>query len=219
VEGLYEERVSFAEVKEHGDFGIGTFDHLEGEMVMLDGVVYQFTFDGRVNVIPGDALTPFACVTFYKPITHDRIMEEMAYEEFTRLLDRLLPSPNLFYAIRIEGFFRHVRTRSVSKQENYRPLVDVAKDQTVFDYYDTEGTLAGFFTPSFMSSINVPGFHLHFLSKDFTQGGHLLECRPAGGRIGIQFLSRLELSLPIGLDYLTMGFGRDTKKDLDQAEK
>ena len=219
VEGLYEERVTFADIKKHGDFGIGTFDRLDGEMVMIDGVVYQFTFDGRMSVIPDDTLTPFACVTFYRPLSHDRIDAEMGYQDFLHLLNRLMPSPNLFYALRVDGLFAHVRTRSVSKQENYRPLVEVAKDQVVFDFHNLEGTLAGFFTPSFMSSINVPGFHLHFLSADFKRGGHLLECRPVSGRIGIQFLYSLNVSLPASLDYLTLSFERDTGEDLDKAEK
>ena len=95
----------------------------------------------------------------------------------------------------------------------------MAKDQPVFDFSDIEGTLAGFFTPSFMSSINVPGIHLHFLSKDFLYGGHLLECCPQNVQAGVQFIPTLELSLPISLDYLTWDFQRDIAQDLDKAEK
>ena len=105
------------------------------------------------------------------------------------------------------------------KQESYRPLVEIAKEQATFYFHDVEGTLAGFFTPSFMSSLNVPGLHLHFLSVDLTQGGHLLECVPRRARVGVQFLSTLELSLPIGLDYLTLDFTRDVERDLDKVEK
>jgi len=134
-------------------------------------------------------------------------------------LQRLLPSPNLFYAIRMEGVFDYVKTRSVPKQENYRPLADVAKDQPVFEFQDVAGTLAGFNTPSFMGSINVPGLHLHFLSTDLTRGGHVLECRPRQARIGVQFISRLELSLPMTFDYLTQDFTRNIEQDLNKAEK
>jgi len=93
----------------------------------------------------------------------------------------------------------------------------VAKDQPVFEYVRTEGTLAGFYTPSFMCSLSVPGMHLHFLSSDRKTGGHLLECRPSGVTAGIQFLSTLELSLPMSFDYLTCDFRRDTEKDLESA--
>ncbi len=219
VEGLYEQKVPFKEIRRHGDFGLGTFENLDGEMIMLDGVVYQINSAGRVAIIPDDCLTPFACVTFYRPISHEEITQEMDYAAFLDLIQRLLPSTNLFYALRMDGVFAYVRTRSVPKQENYRPLADVAKDQPVFEFQNVAGTLAGFFTPSFMSSVNVPGLHLHFLSADFTHGGHVLECRPLQGRIGVQFISKLELSLPMTFDYLTQDFARNIEQDLNKAEK
>ena len=219
VEGLYEEKIPFTEIKQHGDFGLGTFDKLDGEMVMLDGKIYQITSDGQAAMVEDTALTPFVCVTFYKPLSHDEVDREMTYDAFLKWLGTLLPSPNLFFAIRVEGLFSQVRVRSVPKQENYRPLVEIAAEQPVFDFHDIEGTLAGFFTPSFMSSVNVPGLHLHFLSADLQKGGHLLECRPRKIRAGIQFLSKLELGLPISFDYLTLDFSRDIDKDLEKAEK
>jgi acetolactate decarboxylase len=219
VEGIYKENIPLAEIKKHGDFGLGTFDDLDGEMVMLDGHIYQIASDGRVAVIDDSALTPFACVTFYKPLSHDEIEGEMSYDAFLEWLYGLLPSPNLFYAIRIKGVFAHVKARSVPKQDSYRPLVEVAKEQATFDFYDVKGTLAGFFTPSFMSSLNVPGLHLHFLSADLRKGGHLLECVPRKARVGIQILSTLELSLPISLEYLTVDFTRDITQDLDKVER
>jgi acetolactate decarboxylase len=219
VEGIYEENVTFAELKEHGDFGLGTFNDLDGEMVMLDGIVYQIDASGRVNVIGEKAETPFACVTFFSAMTQEEVVGEMDYGAFVNMLLGMLPSPNIFYAIRVQGTFAHVRTRSVPKQENYRPLVEVTRDQPTFDFGAIDGTVAGFFTPGFMSSLNVPGFHLHFLSSDLQHGGHLLECRPSKVRIGIQFIDRLELSLPMTLDYLTLDFKRNAESDLDRAER
>ncbi len=219
VEGIYEQNIPFTEIKKHGDFGLGTFDKLDGEMVMLDGDIYQITADGRAARVDDTAMTPFVCVTFYNPLSHDEIDQEMTYDAFLSWLDSLLPSPNLFFAIRVEGIFSQVRVRSVPKQDSYRPLVEIAAEQPVFDFHDVEGTLAGFFTPSFMSSVNVPGLHLHFLSADLQKGGHLLECRPRKIRAGIQFISKLELALPISFDYLTLDFSRDVDKDLEKAEK
>ena len=107
-----------AEIKQHGDFGLGTFNDLDGEMVLLDGTVYQITADGQVAVIEDEqTLTPFACVTFYRPISHDELDQELTYDAFLDWLVRLLPSPNLFYALRIEGEFASIKARSVPKQE------------------------------------------------------------------------------------------------------
>lgn len=219
VEGIYEEHVPFATIKQHGDFGLGTFDHLDGEMIMLDGQIYQITAEGRVNVIHDDIATPFACVTFYQAHSSETLERVLTYPEFLAWLEGLFPSLNIFYALRIEGTFEYVKVRSVPKQDNYRPLVEVAQEQPVFEFHHVAGTLAGFFTPSFMASLSVPGLHLHFLSCDSLHGGHLLECITQKIEVGIQFIHQLELSLPMTLDYLTWDFQRDIEQDLDQAEK
>lgn len=220
VEGLFEQNVPMAEIKQHGDFGLGTFNDLDGEMVLLDGTVYQITANGQVAVIDDEqTLTPFACVTPFRAISHDQLDQELSYDAFLEWLVRLLPSPNLFYAMRIEGEFASIKARSVPKQENYRTLVEVAREQTLFQFDNVSGTLVGFFTPAFMASLSVPGLHLHFLSADFRSGGHLLECRPRKVRVGVQFISRLELALPLSLDYLTWDFRRDVRQDLNQAER
>lgn len=219
VEGIYEQNVPVSEIQKHGDFGLGTFNDLDGEMVLLDGQAYRADADGNVSTVDGQTLTPFACVTFYRPMSCENSEGKLTYAEFLDWLQALMPSPNLFYAFRIEGEFDEVRTRSVPKQENYRPLADVAKEQPEFHYRNVKGTLAGFFTPDFMASLNVPNVHLHFLSQDRQKGGHLLECKVKQVRAEIQFLYTLELSLPLNVDYLMSDFQRDIRSDLDKAEK
>jgi acetolactate decarboxylase len=219
VEGIYEEHIPFSEIKKHGDFGLGTFDMLDGEMVMLDGRIYQMRADGTVEEVGDDALTPFSCVTFYRPQQHAALSGEMSYDEFLRRLQEPLPSPNIFYAFRIEGDFAYMKVRSVPKSECYIPLVEIAREQPIFEFSDVRGTLGGFYTPDYMASISVPGMHLHFLSDDLTHGGHLLECRPRDVRVGVQALTTLELALPTTSYYLNWDFSRDVRKDLEKAEK
>ena len=219
VEGIYEEHIPFSEIRQHGDFGLGTFDRLDGEMVMLDGRVYQMTADGQVREVGDEATTPFACVTFYKPEQTMEIEDERSYDAFLRRLQEPLPSPNIFYAFRIEGEFAHMKVRSVPKSECYIPLVEIARDQPVFEYRDIRGTLAGFYTPDFMASVSVPGMHLHFLSDDLAHGGHLLACRPRQVRASIQPLYTVELALPRTPYYLGWDFRRDVAQDLEKAEK
>lgn len=96
--------------------------------------------------------------------------------------------------------------------------MEVAREQPVFDYHDISGTLVGFYTPAFMEKLNVPGYHMHFLSADRTRGGHLLECSPCGVRCELQNVGRLEVALPVTLDYLTADLSRDTAHDLEEAE-
>jgi acetolactate decarboxylase len=219
VEGIYEEHIPFSEIKRHGDFGLGTFDMLDGEMVMLDGRVYQMTADGRVQQVGDDALTPFACVTFYQPEQVFDLDGELDHDAFLRRLLEPLPSPNIFYAFRIEGEFAYVKARSVPKSECYIPLVEIAREQPIFEFENIRGTLAGFYTPQFMASISVPGMHLHFLSDDLAHGGHLLTCRPRRVRVGVQPLHTVELALPTTPYYLGWDFKRDVASDLEKAEK
>jgi len=219
VEGIYEENIPLTEIKRHGDFGLGTFDDLDGEMVILDGDVYQITADGEAHGVPDDLHTPFAVVTFFEPTFGAAFEDAMDYETFLARLDALFPSPNLFYAVRVRGRFDRVRARSVPKQHNYRPLSEAAHDQHEFRFDGVEGCLAGFFTPAFMASLNVPGLHLHFLSQDRRRGGHLLECRTHGVTVEVQMIHTLELSLPMTHDYLTRRFEHDAAADLEAAEK
>ena len=219
VEGIYQENSAMAEVLEHGDFGIGTFNDLDGEMVVLEGRVYQLRADGIAYAVSAETRTPFACVTFFRPYSFDDIEEALSYGDLLALLDRLLPSKNMLYAIRIDGTFDAVRTRSVPRQESYRPLVEVAREQPEFDFENIGGTLVGFWTPHFLQSIAVPGYHFHFLTQDRTRGGHLLECRPRQVRISLQHISGLELGLPLTLDYMTADLSRDIGAELEEAEK
>jgi acetolactate decarboxylase len=219
VEGIYEEKIPFSEVKRHGDFGLGTFDHLDGEMIMLDGRILQIRADGRVAEVGDDALTPFACVTFFKPEKEAILTGDHDYDDFLAWLESLLPSPNLFYALRIDGSFRYMKTRSVPRQECYKPLVEVAAEQPIFEFEEISGTLAGFFTPDYMSALSVPGMHLHFLSDDQQHGGHLLECHPHRVKVCVQLLSKMELGLPLSEAYLHWDFHRDVSADLEKVEK
>ncbi len=219
VEGFYVENTTIAEIKERGDFGLGTFNYLDGEMVLLDGVVYQIRSDGEVYKVEDDEKSPFACVTFFTPDTFDDMEGPFGTTDIADILDKLIPSRNMLYAIRIDGEFRHVKTRAAPKSENYLPLVEATKNQTVFEFFDVTGCLAGFYTPKYMEHLNAPGYHLHFLTADRRKGGHLIGCDLKKVHVGIQHVPELELGLPVTFDFLTADLTRDTSKDLDKAEK
>jgi acetolactate decarboxylase len=208
LKGYYEENTTLGDLKQHGDFGLGTFNNLDGEMVMLDGVIYQLHADGKTYPVDDRVQTPFACVTFYRPTFVEEIEGDLDFAAFNAVLSRLLPSDNMFYAIRIDGFFKQVKVWSVARHENYQPLSEDQQNRPVFEYENITGVLAGFYTPKFIRALNFPGFHLHFLTGGRDCGGHLHECRMGRMQIGIQIIQRLELNLPITLDYLTANLPR-----------
>jgi acetolactate decarboxylase len=229
VEGVLQQNVAIGDLKRHGDFGLGTFNGLDGEMIALDGVVYQMTADGKVRAVADDVRTPFACMTFYRPDTFDDLDANALGaggggaspdpEAFNALLERLIPSPNMLYALRIDGCFSHVRTRVIPKQGQDTPLVEAAKGQAVFDFREVDGTVMGFYTPPYMPCFHAPGFHLHFISRDRRRGGHLLSCTVESARIGLQHVPRLEVDLPVTLGFLTADLTRDSRRDLQKAEQ
>ncbi len=218
VAGIYEENIHLDEIINHGDFGIGTFDDLDGEMVIVDRAVYQLATDGCAIKIAEPIMTPYAAVTFFNPTIQADLDHETQYIRFLEWLNNLLPSPNIFYAIRIDGEFSHVRAHSVPRQANYRPMAEVEADQRSFSFENIQGTLAGIYTPEFMSALSFPGHHLHFLSSDLQSGGHLVSCTPRRARARIQLIHRLELNMPMTRDYLKLNFHGDHGNNRNQPE-
>jgi acetolactate decarboxylase len=216
LEGLYEGTASVADILAEGDLGLGTFEDLDGEMVVLEGRAWQVDNTGAAREVDGTARTPFACVARFRAETVDEVPAGTGIEE---AVTGLIPSANMLYAIRIDGRFEGLRVRSVPRQEAYTPLVEVAKQQATFDFPMAEGTLCGFWTPAFLGQVAVPGCHLHFLDTERQRGGHLLSGRIAEARIALMHLPRLNMALPMTLDFLTAGLGRNAEAELQVIEK
>ena len=218
VEGIYRADTTIGQLRQKGNLGIGTFNDLDGELVLLDGRVYCLRPQGDAEMISDDIRTPFALTTQFEGDTEDQFVkvEEGAFEP--SLLD-LVPSNNLMYAIRIDGHFDYVRARSVPKMMNYMPLAEIAKLQTVFEFRDVEGTIVGFYTPNFLAGVHLPGLHLHFITTDRTRGGHLLAAAPSLVSVKLQHAPSVELGLPMTLDFLTMERVRDIEADLNKVER
>lgn len=175
MQGIYDGPATFARIRQYGDFGLGTVNHLDGEMLALDGVFYQITSDGKVHVIPDSMKTSFAAVSFFKGKHHARVPRLSSLPAIQRWLNGRLGSRNFFWSIRVHGTFPHVKVRSISRQHPpYRPLAEVEKSERIFERLNITGTLLSFRCPPYMKGINVPGYHFHFLSDDRTMGGHVM---------------------------------------------
>jgi acetolactate decarboxylase len=219
LEGLYRDDITIATLKTKGDFGIGTFNNLDGELIALQGNYYRIDLDGDAHLAQPEIKTPFATVCPFQPMLAEEIRQTMTHEAFMLQLGDLLPSDNMFYAIYMEGRFKHVKTRSVPWTENYRPLSEATDHQKIRHFEDVRGHLIGFYTPGFVPSVNVPGYHFHFINETMSAGGHVLTCEPASIHIQLQIFHSMELHLPMTLDYLTATFTRDAVKDLHKAER
>ena len=218
VEGVYSGAISSHLLLQRGDFGLGTFENLDGEMVIVDGAIYQVHSDGSVLRRNDDFQIPFAVIT--------RLQEEQQFEtgpvaslhELETACDPHRESPNLFYAFRVDGMFEWIRARAVSAVGMGTRLVDAAKKQADFEFTNVVGTLICFWSPSYSSSFNVPAYHFHFLSLDRSKGGHVLDLHAAKLRVGVQMLCEYDVRLPDQGSFLTTDLSRDPTSDLAKTE-
>ncbi|MBC8276076.1 MAG: acetolactate decarboxylase [Chloroflexi bacterium] len=195
-EGVFDGDLTYKDLRQHGDFGLGTFDDLDGEMIALAGEFYQIKADGKAYLVEDSMETPFAVVTLFEPdkaVSLDKVLD---YEQLKQYLDSMLPTNDIFYAIKAEGAFKYIKARSVPTQSKpYPSLAEALEGQTIFEFHDVTGSLVGFWCPSYVEGINVPGYHFHFITSDRKAGGHLLDCRTESAKIEIDYTSEFFMML------------------------
>ena len=148
--GRYGGVMPIPELLRCGDFGLGTLDHLDGELIVLDGRAYQVRGDGVVVEVGADRSTPFAVVTpFDEPDGEFPCHRAGNLSDLDARLDDALGQKNHFLAVRVDARFASVTLRSVHRQEPpYEPMVEVVKGQSVWTHGDVTGTLVGVRSPT-----------------------------------------------------------------------
>lgn len=207
-------------LKQHGDFGIGTFDALDGEMIVLEGIVYQARADGSVIVVPDNLTTPFATVTYFEEDFVTVTGEPMNFSVFSTVMGDQLPTQNMVYAVRMHGTFPFMMVRAIpAQQEPYPTLSEAAANQSVNSYTDTTGWVVGCYTPVFFEGLNVVGYHLHFISDDRQTGGHILDfIVPAGSGVGYDITPNFTMVLPTSGDFTQVDLSQDMSEQLAEVE-
>lgn len=220
--GDYNGSVTAAELKKNGDTGLGTFDGLDGEMIVLDGVVYKAASDGKVSVVSDDEKIPFSNVTFFDTDEKQKIENVADMAALKSLLDKKVEEKgaNSFCVIKIEGTFSAMNVRSEYKQsEPYKPLAKVLEtDQTFFDYTDIEGTVVGLYCPPYMNMLNAAGWHLHFISKDKTKGGHVLGLSVSSAELSLDYTDGFNMQLPDNDMFKSFNLTIDQSDDIKKVE-
>lgn len=222
LQGDYNGSISIGELKSYGDIGIGTFDGLNGELIMLDGVVYRAKGDGTVD-IPGDSETiPFSNVTFFEPDDQFTVTDIDDFDSLTEFLDDKVEQlgVNRFYMVRIDGTFNQMHVRSEYAQtEPYLPLVEVLEtDQTFFNYANVQGTIVALYCPVYMAELNNAGWHMHFISADRTMGGHVLDFQFDEATVSIDCTDNFTMLLPDNDYFNNTDFSIDRSEDVRRAE-
>jgi acetolactate decarboxylase len=220
LDGAFDGDLSFAELAEHGDLGLGTLNRLDGEMIAVEGEFFRADADGAVRPIGAEEKTPFAVVTRFEAEIDQRIEGALSHRELLACLDALVPAGASSCAIRLDGRFALVRARSVPAQSPpYRPLAEVVDDQHVFELSDVVGTMLGFRFPAYAEGIEVGGYHLHFISEDRSRGGHVLDSRSDGLRARLDPSNDLHVELPPRIELADPGLAAATHAAIERAER
>ena len=202
VAGLFDGAFSAATVAAQGTLGVGCGDALDGELVLLGDELVVCRADG-VTPVDGQARIPFAEVVQFEPTFTHEITSPLTEAEFEALVDELVPSHNLFYALRVEGEFESVTVReAVRQQRPFKGLADAVKDQHESQITETTGTLLGFKGPDVFQGLSVADYHLHYLSSDRSEGGHSMDFVMRRGTLHMEAYAAFTLRLPQTESYL-----------------
>lgn len=201
LDGAYDGDLTIGELRRHGDLGLGTFQALDGEMVVLDGEVFRARVDGSVEPVGDDERTPFAVVTPFVADVTVAVERELAHAELLALVEARAPAGAATRAIRFDGRLVAVHARSVPRQKRpYPPLAEAAAQQRDFMLEAADGALVGFAFPDVAAGVELPGVHLHAITADRRRGGHVLSARVGPGVLRIGALRDLHVELPPGVE-------------------
>lgn len=211
VNRVFDGSMTVAALQEKGDIGLGSFDMLDGELVMLDGVAYRIREDGVPTVgEPGDEIV-YADAAFFAPDTTLTINEALNFDSLRSRLNARLTSLNHFHAITVHGVFDSIKLGGVPRQSPpFAKGLDVLiPERPVFDRVNISGTMVGFYCPSFIGDINAAGYHFHFISDDKQSGGHVMAVQSSGQlNIAIDKLTSYEFRMPESAAFDTVRFDR-----------
>jgi acetolactate decarboxylase len=189
--------VPLTQLHQYGDYGLGTFDKTDGEMVIVDSTIYQVPTTGKPQEPNPNLTTPFAVLAFWQPSPKIPVKADSTLSQLTAQLDQAAPNQNVFVVIRVEGTFKTLKLRSVPTQTApYPNLADIVTHQITFDMTNISGTLVGVRSPAFAKGLNAVGYHFHFISADHQAGGHVLDLTTGEASLQVNLKSVWKLILP-----------------------
>lgn len=220
LSGLYDDHFTFKELAEQGDFGHGTFNAIDGEMIALDGYFYRADVDGNLSIVSSSQQTPIATLTHFHADDTFELKDITDFEMLRCQMKEHFYKKNIVYAIRIDAIFQSMLVRSESAQSRpYQPLtVSMPKLQHSFVLENISGTLVGYFVPEVYKSIILSGFHFHFIDDSRTKGGHVFDLAFSKGSVRLQGCTELCVKLPLTDQFDQMDLAGNTDEAFQVAE-
>ena len=220
--GYFDGSITVKDLKTHGDTGIGTFEGLDGEMIVLDGVVYRANQDLKINVVKDDVLVPFSNVTFFEKDFSVKLADVKDKAAFEKILDEQVNKHgrNSFYVVKVSGTFNEILIRSeAGAKEPYPTLVEALKTQKEITPKNISGTVVGLYCPDFMLSLNSTGWHFHFISADKKIGGRVLDLNVKSGEVQFDKTDAFQMDLPKKENFHALNFKTNMTEDIRKAEQ
>jgi len=221
IGGLYDGYYSYGKLKQHGDFGLGAPDKLDGELVVFQGKIYQTQNTGKTFVVDDKQLTSFAMVNFFQPDKKFTVSSAMNKESLFHFLDSVLTNVNGLYAIHISGTFSYLKTRAFPpvKEHDHTPLASMLSLQHFFEFNNAQGDLIGYRLPSFMDNTNISGYHFHFLNNQKDAGGHMIDVKADSITIEIDQMDSYSIQVPSTSDFEHFDFKKNRAEDIKSVER
>ena len=223
MQGEYDGVITVYELKHYGDTGIGTFQSVNGELIMLDGVVYRALWDGSVEAAPDDETVPFSNVTFFDADIKRENINASSIKELKEILTSIAhqQGKNQFYMAKVKGLMPSMLVRSELPQKKpYKTLNEALEtDQREFSYENINGTVVALYCPDYMDGLNTPGWHLHFISDDGTKGGHVLELSAKDCEIEVDVISEFAMLVPNRSTFDGKDLAKDLKDEIKKVEQ
>ncbi len=217
--GVFDGSVDLNTLQKHGNFGIGTFTGLGGELVMLNGQIYKVDYSGNIYQPCKCNAVPLALVTDFNPDIKVEVKQVFDFQQLQQFILDNVDTKNIVYAIRIRGDFEFVKTRSVPQYNKpYPRLAEAVKNQKMFEFNNVKGAMIGFWFPKYFEGINMPGFHFHYLNDNKKLGGHLFDCKIKNGIIEIAKIRNVEVVLPENDDFNKADLLSDNSNEIKQVE-
>lgn len=208
---------------QEGDTGLGTFEDVNGEMIVMDGNCYRADQNGNVSVVAPETGVPFAAVAkLYgeQQFQLENMPDITAIRtELTRKIEEVF-GLNSMHIVRIDGKFEKVDARSEAPYRSHHITLKEVLSQTqeAFIFENIRGSLVGVYFPDYMDGINMPGWHLHFLSEDRSKGGHVFDVSLREGEAKVDKITNIYINLPKEAAFDTYSLKQDLQEEIKSVE-
>ena len=216
--------MTVGELMQHGETGLGTFEDVNGEMIVIDRKCYRAMDDGRVTEAGDERGVPFASVAYMDncrefELSGDYTMESLKAELNNRIEEDF--GLNSMHVIQIHGTFEKIYARSElpyrSHHVTLKDMLDIT--QTSFEFSNIRGSLVGVYYPDYMDGINAAGWHLHFVNDERNKGGHVYEIKMTSGKVRLAKKTRIDIQLPKDPAFDTYSLKSASKDEIKKVEQ